>query len=192
MKKYALLTLLLICFSAADGWAQTSSLDELYRDIVRSDNRGYLPLFVKNRSIPDILVEEELLKKNLNSEQPEELKEPIPAAVKLTDNREQLKQAELEARQHWLDVLTAVKENRVTPLELEEISNRAAKSDPHAVEVLAWMYARGVGVKPDLLQSFSLYQKAAALQVPQASDNALKVYKSMTPEQRRRLNGLSR
>ena len=29
------------------GTVQAVSLDEIYRDIVRSDNRGYLPMFVK-------------------------------------------------------------------------------------------------------------------------------------------------
>ena len=32
-----------------------NSLDELYRDLIRADNEGYLPLFVKNRKVPDIL-----------------------------------------------------------------------------------------------------------------------------------------
>lgn len=44
------------------GLASATSLDELYRDIVRSDNQGYLPMFVKNRSIPDVLIEEEILR----------------------------------------------------------------------------------------------------------------------------------
>ena len=37
-----------------------ASLDELYREIIRDDNQGYLPIFVKNRNQPELLFEDEL------------------------------------------------------------------------------------------------------------------------------------
>ena len=37
-----------------------NSLDELYRDLIRADNEGYLPLFVKNRKVPDILSDDKI------------------------------------------------------------------------------------------------------------------------------------
>ena len=43
--------------------AQATSLDGIYRDIIRSNNSGYLPLFVKNRHQPDVLLSDEELKK---------------------------------------------------------------------------------------------------------------------------------
>ena len=52
--KLIILTILIGLFANAN--ASAASLDELYRDIIRSDNRGYLPLFVKNRNVPDVLV----------------------------------------------------------------------------------------------------------------------------------------
>lgn len=38
--------------------APATSLDEIYRDIVRSDNSGYLPLYVKNRNAPEFLFDD--------------------------------------------------------------------------------------------------------------------------------------
>lgn len=66
------------------------------------------------------------------------------------------------------------------------------KNDPKAVEVLAWMNARGIGIKPNLVEAFNLYQKAAALKVPLAAENALLVYKSMNAEQRRLVTGFKK
>ena len=62
MKKYNRIILSFCIFLLCPGLASATSLDELYRDIVRSDNQGYLPMFVKNRSIPDVLIEEEILR----------------------------------------------------------------------------------------------------------------------------------
>ena len=52
--KQIVFIILSLMFAAPESSA--NSLDELYRDIIRSDNQGYLPMFVKNRDIPDILV----------------------------------------------------------------------------------------------------------------------------------------
>ena len=59
MKKYKQIIIALLVLCSCPGTALSASLDELYRDIIRSENKGYLPLFVKNREIPDILVEKE-------------------------------------------------------------------------------------------------------------------------------------
>ncbi len=163
---------------------EAGSLDELYRDIVRSENQGYLPMFVKNRSIPDILPDESTLGQ-IKGKAVAPLKEPVPAPVNLTNDRLAREAARKAAVLQWENTLKAVAENRVTPVELEEINYRALQNDPRAVEVLAWMNARGVGVKTDLIQAFHLYQKAAALNVPNAAENAAQVYKVMKPEQRR-------
>lgn len=190
MKKYGLISLLISCIVSFS--VQASSLDELYRDIVRSDNQGYLPLFVKNRDIPDILIEEELLKQNLPTTR-HNLQEPVSDVVNLSNDRLLRDQAAAAANKRWQEILTAVRENRVTPIELQEITLRVQKEDPHATEILAWMNARGIGVPLNLIDAFALYQQAAALHVPNASENALKVYQSMNPQQRRNLknaNGL--
>lgn len=163
-----------------------SSLDELYRDIVRSDNQGYLPLFVKNRNIPDILIEEELLKQNW-ADTVHPLKEPVPDVVNLSNDRLLREQEIAAANKRWQETMLAVRENRVTPIELQEINRRVQKEDPHATEILAWMNARGIGVPLNLTEAFALYQRAAVLNVPNAAENAKKVYRSMTPQQRRNL-----
>ena len=59
MKKLAFLTLLAFLFVKP---AHSTSLDEIYRDLVKSDNEGYLPLYVKNRKIPDVLIEDTVFK----------------------------------------------------------------------------------------------------------------------------------
>ena len=45
------------------GLVQATSLDDLYRDVIRSNNSGYLPLFVKNRHIPSGMPDDETMKK---------------------------------------------------------------------------------------------------------------------------------
>ena len=47
---------------------QAMSLDEIYRDIVRDDNSGYLPIFVRNRNRPELLFEDKLPKEEIKTE----------------------------------------------------------------------------------------------------------------------------
>ncbi len=165
------------------GSAQAASLDDLYRDIIRSDNEGYLPLFVKNRAMPDVLVEEEVLKKIADTPDSQNRK-PDSKPLNLT-NDTQAREAARKAKQlKWEQTLQAVEQNRVTPLDLEEINYRVGLNDPKAVEVLAWMYTRGIGVGADLVAAFRLYKQAEKLQVANAAENAAKIYKAMSPEQR--------
>ena len=166
--------------------ANASSLDELYRDIIRSDNQGYLPMFVKNRDIPDILVEEEILKR-IPDETPDKIKNPEQKPLNLSNDRPDLNALRKTLQLKWDNTLKAVAENRVTPIELQEIEYRVQQNDPKAVEVMAWMYTKGVGVSSDYIKAFRLYRKAADLEVPQAKENATLVYKAMNEEQRRSL-----
>mgnify|MGYP000062675127 CR=1 FL=1 len=180
MKKIKTLvfTFLLLFFSA--NLVQAMSLDEIYRDVVRSDNRGYLPMFVKNRTAPDFLDEEVVLKDvpELN---------PDLEIVKL-ENQRKIHEAKLRAElAEWQAVLDNVRAGKVTPVELRALELKAEQSDPQAVEILGWIYARGVGVKPDLIKSFKFYQKAADIGVPDASLNAAKVYKIMPRRLREQL-----
>ncbi len=185
MKHIAQIIICLIIGLFYSGLVQASSLDDLYRDVIRSDNDGYLPLFVKNRSMPDVLIEEEILKK-ATDQQPAELKKDSKP-INLT-NDIQAKEAAKRAKQlKWEQTLQAVKENRVTPLDLDEITYRVSLGDAKAVEVLAWMYTKGVGVSPDFVAAFRLYQQADKLNVQGAKENAAKVYKAMTAEQKSRI-----
>ena len=171
-----------IFFSMAHVTAQASSLDDLYRDIIRSDNRGYLPLFVKNRKTPDFILDLDGLKQ-------ETLSTPTTKSpsIKLSnDFKQRLNQAKARQEQ-WLKTIAAVKSNQVTPLELSDINARVKENDPKATEILAWMYTTGVGVTPNFIEAFNLYKKAAQLNVANAEKNALIVYKAMNEDQRRQL-----
>ena len=171
-----------VCCLFAWNTAQASSLDELYRDIIRSDNRGYLPLFVKNRKVPDALFETEDYQKP-HKTAPEDNIPPI----KLSNEFKQRLETAKERQEQWIKTISAVKSNQVTPLELNDITKRVNENDPYATEILAWMYTTGVGVTPDFIEAFNLYKKAAHLNVAHAEQNALIVYKAMNEEQRRQL-----
>lgn len=183
----------LIIYAILSGCAilnsvQAAGLDEIYRDLVRSDNSGYLPLFVKNRQAPSLLDNEQIT-------MPESpmVVEPVVDSMTLKeislDNERQRRQAEEElAELRWQKVLKNVQNGYVSSFELDELNKREAQNNPQAVEVLAWIYSRGVGVKPDLIKAFNLYKKAVELKVPSAMDNAVKVYRAMTPAQKNEIS----
>ena len=108
MKKIKTLvfTFLLLFFSA--NLVQAMSLDEIYRDVVRSDNRGYLPMFVKNRTAPDFL-DEEVVLKDVPEPKPEDTSPVNPdlEIVKLENQRKiheaklRAELAEWQALLHW-------------------------------------------------------------------------------------------
>ncbi len=175
----------LVCCMALQ--AQAAGLDEIYRDLVRSDNRGYLPLFVKNRHAPNIYDEE-----IINSEVIKPLVIDAQTLQNLEDinlvNERQRRSAEREAAElRWQQVLKNVQNGYVSSVELEELLKREMNNNPHAVDVLGWIYARGIGVKPDFVKAFNYYKKAAVLKVPNATENAVKVYRAMSPEEKSKL-----
>lgn len=164
-----------------------ASLDELYRDLVRSDNSGYLPLYVKNRNAPEFIFDDSEL------EQAKEHKPLLPVNSNdlIIDFENHRLQRELEAtaqKLRWQQALEAVKHNKVTPVDLHEIETRANQNNPTAVEIYAYMYAKGIGVKPDLIKAFELYQQADKLGVKNALQNAAEVYKAMSFDQRAQLS----
>ena len=163
------------------------SLDEIYRDVIRSNNSGYLPIYDKNRNAPQFLLDEEKLKDA--QEVPPVINElQKNMIIDFEDYRLQREQEEKAKTQRWLKAIEAVKKNNVTPLDLKEIESKEELDDPTATEILAFMYARGIGVKMDLIKAFKLYRKAERLNIPNAKENAIKVYKVMTPDQRAKLN----
>ncbi len=162
------------------GNSQAMSLDEIYRDVVRSDNKGYLPMFVKNREAPDFVVDTTALKDV--PEPKAEDKSPINPDLEIVKFENQRKIHEEQVRKKWAAwnrVIQNVKSGKVTASELRELEVKAGENNPQAVEILAWVYARGVGVKPDLIKAFRLYMQAESLGVPDAKLNAAKVYKVM-------------
>lgn len=166
---------------------QAAGLDEIYRDLVRSDNRGYLPLFVKNREAPKIFSDENFAKEVTRPEVIDEQAVRGLEDINLENDR-QRRSAEIEAAQlRWEQVLKNVQNGYVSSFELDELVKHEQQDDPKAVEVLAWIYSRGIGVKTDLLKAFSYYKKAVALNIPNAKENAIKVYHAMSPDERAQL-----
>lgn len=185
MKKIKTLIFATLISIVYSGTSMATSLDEIYRDIVKSDNNDYLPLFVKNRNAPNFLDEEDTLrqiKKATSIPNKEELK-----VINLENERKIREQALQAERLKWQKTIEAIQAGKVTPVELHEVEKRVEKKDLHALEIYAWMYARGVGVKQDLVKSFHLYQIAAHKNVPQAAKNAALVYKAMNREQKESL-----
>jgi TPR repeat protein len=184
MKKFLVFFSLIAIFGFS-GESFATTLDELYRDVVRSENSGYLPLFVKNRNAPNVVLgDEELAELKQQSENKEDYKSDV---LNLTnDVRERVNEAK-ERQLQWIKTIDAIKSNQVTAVELDDITSRAREEDPKAVEILAWMYTNGVGVSKDFVEAFNLYKKAAQLNVANAEKNAFIVYKSMNEEQRRRI-----
>lgn len=186
MNKYLKLIFFLMISLSCCFSVKAASLDELYRDIVRDNNQGYLPIFVKNRKQPEMLYQKDL-------PPPPVIATPVPTepVVNLIDERKLKEEAAIAAQLKWESTVNAVKENRVTPVDLEEINQKVALKDPKAIEILAWMNTKGVGAKQDLVQAFYLYQKAAQLNVPNAQKNAALTYKAMKREQRQSLTELA-
>ena len=182
MKKLAFFTFLAFLFVKP---AHSTSLDEIYRDLVKSDNEGYLPLYVKNRKIPDVLIEDGITEIPLaiKAEDPK----ITPYQIPLVDKYKIEEEARIARQRKWDNAILAIKENRVTPVELDEILLRVAENNPHAVEIYAWMNARGIGIPQDLVHAFNLYQQAIFLKVADAEKNAAAVYKVMKPEQRQQI-----
>lgn len=185
MKKFFVVFGSLFALIGVCGECSATSLDELYRDVIRSDNSGYLPLFVKNRKAPMVVLEEEDLTEVKPKQQ--EKVEYKTEVLNLTNNvSERVKQAK-ERQLQWIKTVDAIKSNQVTAVELDDITSRAREEDPKAIEILAWMYTNGVGVSKDFVEAFNLYKRAAQLNVANAEKNAFIVYKSMNEEQRRRV-----
>lgn len=159
-----------------------ASLDDIYRDIVRSNNSGYLPLFVKNRQQPDILLMEEEMS---GYTPPIGLKAITPdKTLRLSPEFDQSDTIAKARRAQWLKTIAAIKSNQVTPLELDDVFMRVQENDPKAIEILAWMYTKGVGVPVDYVLAFNMYKRAALMNVANAERNALIVYKAMNETQR--------
>ena len=167
--------------------SSATGLDQIYRDLVRSDNRGYLPLFVKNRNTPEVGSSDKLL---------EEVAAPVEVEKDNTvgledvnlDNPRQKKNMELEAEnERWQQVLANVQRGYVSSYEIGILNSYEADDNPQAVEVLGWMYSQGVGVDQDLIRSFNYYKKAVDLGVSSAMENAVKVYRAMSASQKEKL-----
>ena len=188
MIKIAYISVLCAVFliSAGNVQAQSTSLDAIYRDLVRSDNSGYLPIYIKNRNAPEFIIDEERAQKSQEGQEIYQLKDQ-DLIINFEDNRIDQDEVDRMNALKWQQTIQAVKNNMVTPKELDEIKNRIKQNNPDAIEIYAYMNAKGIGVQKDFIKSFNLYRQAEKLDVPQAKENAIKVFKAMSPEQKQKL-----
>lgn len=161
---------------------QAFSLDEVYRDVVRSAHDGYLPTYIKNRNSPTLDFGTSKLSEVKDLEEAEEME-----VLSFNKSNKEKTEAMLRDEESWKKTLIAVQENQVTPTVIDEIEKIVALDDPKAVEIYAWMFAKGAGVQKDLIKAFDLYKKAIALGVDKADENAVKVFNVMTREQKERV-----
>lgn len=94
------------------------------------------------------------------------------------------KPSDFDAEYSWSDIVVAVKKGNVSPFDLAEIRRLSEHENVEAIELLAWMYATGTGLRQDLQKSYTYYLQAAHMGVPSAYDNVRAVYQAMSPAQR--------
>ena len=187
MKKVIFFIFSLLISVGQNSSCEAAGLDEIYRDLVRSDNRGYLPLFVKNRQAPDLVGKEGLSKDLARPVVIDEQAIKGLEDISLVNERQRLSAEREAAELRWQQALKNIQAGYVSSVELEELSKKEKENNPQSIDVLAWIYAKGIGVEVDLIRSFNYYKKAIALGVPQAKENAIKVYRAMSPEEKSRL-----
>lgn len=87
----------------------------------------------------------------------------------------------------WKDIIAAVATGYPSAFDIDYLKTLADRGVPDATELLAWMYAKGVGVKTDLKASWFLYMKAAELGVDNAKSNAGRIYEAMSAKEKKEL-----
>ena len=155
--------------------------DQMYRNLLTTENRGILPSYYARspKREPEthlVFKKVESVPEKIWSEKHGTFPDPKDADIFSTDRGE-----------NWKEVVKSVKSGHTTPFDLETIRRRSEADDAEAVELLAWMYATGKGVRQNLTKSWTYYLQAAHLGVPSAADNARAVYKAMNAAQRAQL-----
>jgi hypothetical protein len=184
MNKFIVLFLLFITFIPKNAVSFGLSLDDMYRDIVRSENDGYLPTYISNKNTIDIQLDNNDVKKI----EPPKINVKENKIVYLKNKRKEEKARLLAEKKEWEEIVNAAKNAKISPYHYTKIQNMVDNNNPKAVELLAWMKANGIGCSQDLVSSYYLYKKASRLKVKNASKNALLVYKSLPDTTRRQLS----
>lgn len=141
--------------------------DDIYRDVMGIEPKKTKPQAVSSKT-------EEKSEKS-SSDKPD---------GEIFFEKKTQKTKEFEPESQWSDVVAAVKKGNVSPFDLAEIRRLSEQDKPEALELLAWMYATGTGVRQNLPKSYIHYVRAARLGVASAAENARKVYQAMSPSQR--------
>jgi len=161
--------LILLFCSVSQAFAFGLTVDQMYRNLIGAEQKVSQPsanepilLFKKAHSGPEAIWQE---KKNHFEKNAQ-------------------KSTEFEQESQWSDIVIAVKKGKVSPFDLAEIRRLSERENAEAIELLAWMYATGTGLRQDLQKSYTYYLQAAHMGVPSAYDNVRAVYLAMSPDQR--------
>ena len=161
--------MLLTFVSAERANAFGLTVDQMYRNVMDSEREGLVPssekpvlAFKKADSKPEAIWREK----------------------KAFFEKRSQRKTDFQQAGDWKEIVSAVKKGNVTPFDLAEIHRLSEHEDAEAIELLAWMYATGTGLKRDLQKSYTYYLQAAHMGVASAYDNVRTVYRAMTPAQR--------
>ena len=161
---------LLILCGQANAFGLTA--DQMYRNLMRSESDDSLSAALRREKKAD---------------------EPVMTfkkrAVRTDSVEPQIGEdrSVFKAQYNWNDIVVAVRRGQVSPFDLEEIRRLSEHENAEAIELLAWMYATGNGIRQDLVQAWSYYMRAAGLGVETGAQNARAVYRGMTAAQRAQL-----
>ena len=158
-----------VFFSASQVYAFGLTVDQMYRNLIGTE--------------PEVGVvspDEPLLAFKKVDSKPEAIWQEKKAYFK----KHTQKSADFEAENQWSDIVVAVKKGNVSPFDLAEIRRQSERENAEAIELLAWMYATGTGLRQDLQKSYTYYLQAAHMGVSSAYDNVRAVYRAMSPTQR--------
>ena len=154
--------------SASQAFAFGLTVDQMYRNVLGaeqvkgSSSEGPLLAFKKVDSKPEAIWQEKKAYFEKHTQKP----------------------ADFETESQRSDIVVSVKKGRVSPFDLAEIRRQSERENAEAIELLAWMYATGTGLRQDLQKSYTYYLQAAHMGVPSAYDNVRAVYRAMSPDQR--------
>ena len=159
----------LIVWSVSQANAFGLTVDQMYRNVLDSERET--PFSSKDKSL--------LAFKKVDSKP-----ETIWREKKAYFEKDVQKTEEFQPKKEWKEIVAAVKRKNVSPFDLAEIRRLSEYENPEAIELLAWMYATGTGLRQDLQKSYTYYLQAAHLGVASAYDNVRTVYRAMSPAQR--------
>lgn len=163
------LGLMFTLFGVSESFAFGLTVDQMYRNlIVSEDGNGKMT------------EDKPLLAMKKTDSKPE----AIWRERKVYFERQGQKSSDFESEGKWSDIVVSVKKGQVSPFDLAEIRRQSEHENAEAVELLAWMYATGTGLRQDLQKSYAYYLQAAHMGVASAYDNVRAVYRAMSPAQR--------
>lgn len=166
-------------FCASQAFAFGLTADQMYRNLLKSEDKTNTTGSYQRKEEQEPLLAFKRV-------------EPKAEAVwqnSTSSNKKKIaeEKAMFNSELNWNDLVVSVKKGNISPFELAEIRRLSERENAAAIELLAWMYATGTGLRQDLQKSYTYYLQAAHMGIPSAYDNVRAVYQAMTPAQRSQL-----